>query len=318
MLDVVSHSFRTRDPEKAHAFLAATYAANKMRMQGCREEFALAHDHRGAGSLDRAVLTYRMPVHHEVEPLGRLLVARVVDGRLERTTSGETHRFTAGDVFLVAAADRPYAIRWEDVTIELMNVDLGVLAEVADQTATRRRPAPRFTATTARTERAGRQLSRVMDLVSGHLTQDEQVPAILADSTARTLGAAVLSTFANTLVDEPPAAAVSPDRRVVRLASEHIEGGAHRPMSVREIAEAAHVAPRTLQLAFRRHLGMTPTEYLRRVRLDRAHQELLDADPGAGATVTDIALRWGFHHPSRFAATYRRTYGRTPRETLHR
>jgi AraC-like DNA-binding protein len=57
--------------------------------------------------------------------------------------------------------------------------------------------------------------------------------------------------------------------------------------------------------------------YLRTVRLDRAHHDLLATDPAQGATVTDIAARWGFSSNSRFAARYRGAYGVTPRHTLH-
>ncbi|MFF0738954.1 helix-turn-helix domain-containing protein [Streptomyces sp. NPDC004111] len=53
------------------------------------------------------------------------------------------------------------------------------------------------------------------------------------------------------------------------------------------------------------------------VRLARAHRDLLRAEPAA-RTVTDIAYRWGFHHPGRFAADYRRTYGEPPSHTLRR
>ena len=55
--------------------------------------------------------------------------------------------------------------------------------------------------------------------------------------------------------------------------------------------------------------------YLRHIRLDRAHHDLLDADP-ATVTVTTIAARWGFPHPGRFAAAYRDHYGRAPSATL--
>ena len=58
--------------------------------------------------------------------------------------------------------------------------------------------------------------------------------------------------------------------------------------------------------------------YLRQVRLDRAHQDLLAADPTAGITVAAIARRWGFSRPDRFAAAYRTAYGRPPRHTLRR
>jgi AraC-like DNA-binding protein len=71
--------------------------------------------------------------------------------------------------------------------------------------------------------------------------------------------------------------------------------------------------------AFRAHhpLGLTPGQYLRRVRLAGAHADLAAGDPTAGDTVAAIAARWGFTHPGRFAAAYRTAYGISPRRTLH-
>jgi transcriptional regulator GlxA family with amidase domain len=71
-----------------------------------------------------------------------------------------------------------------------------------------------------------------------------------------------------------------------------------------------------VQLAFRRHLDTTPTAYLRQVRLDAARIELLAAAPEDRVTVTEVAYRWGFCSPSRFAERYRAAFGTTPSETL--
>ena len=84
-----------------------------------------------------------------------------------------------------------------------------------------------------------------------------------------------------------------------------------------DIARACVVTPRAVQIAFRRHLDTTPMAYLRIVRLDRAHADLLDADPDGVAAVSEIAARWGFTS-SRFASQYRATYGETPSATLTR
>ena len=82
-----------------------------------------------------------------------------------------------------------------------------------------------------------------------------------------------------------------------------------------DIAAAAHVTIRALQLSFRRHLGCTPTVYLRRVRLEHAHRDLIAADPQR-ETVTAVAYRWGFASHSRFTAHYRDAYGVLPSDTL--
>jgi AraC-like DNA-binding protein len=104
-------------------------------------------------------------------------------------------------------------------------------------------------------------------------------------------------------------------RNAVRRAVAFIDENAHIDITVVDIAAAAFVTIRAVQTAFRRHLDTTPMAYLRRVRLDHAHRELLAANP-AHETVTAVAYRWGFPNPARFAAYYRQAYGVPPSRTL--
>jgi AraC-like DNA-binding protein len=153
------------------------------------------------------------------------------------------------------------------------------------------------------------------------ITPDQQAPlrrsALLQSSTLDMLAAAALTVFPNTAMTDaqaPGPGRVTPAavRRSVAFIDEH----ADRDISAADIAAAAHVSIRAIQLAFRRHLDTTPSAYLRRVRLDHAHQQLCAASPDDGVTVTEIATRWGFASPSRFAASYRNTYGVLPSHTL--
>jgi anti-anti-sigma factor len=96
-----------------------------------------------------------------------------------------------------------------------------------------------------------------------------------------------------------------------------IEERAGDDISVADIAGAAFVTVRAVQLAFRRYLGTTPLGYLRRIRLERAHQQLLSADPDR-TTVTAVAADWHFTNASRFSAYYRAAYGVSPARTLRR
>ncbi|MFJ6616736.1 AraC family transcriptional regulator [Kitasatospora sp. NPDC091335] len=105
----------------------------------------------------------------------------------------------------------------------------------------------------------------------------------------------------------------------LRRAADYCAEHAGEPLSVADIALAARVSLRALREGFRRHLDTTPLAYLRRVRLDRAHHDLLAiADGRALGTVTEVACRWGFTHLGRFSADYRRAYGQPPSQTLGR
>ncbi|ROP66482.1 AraC family transcriptional regulator [Curtobacterium sp. ZW137] len=90
-----------------------------------------------------------------------------------------------------------------------------------------------------------------------------------------------------------------------------------RPWTVGELASAVSTSVRSLQESFRRTLDTTPMAYLRRLRLERAREDLITASPGS-ITVSEIAARWGFLHVSRFASTYAERFGELPSATLRR
>lgn len=106
--------------------------------------------------------------------------------------------------------------------------------------------------------------------------------------------------------------------RAVRRAVLFIEEEADQPITTHDIAAATGLSVRAVQAAFRRELDLTPMQYLRRVRLDRCHQDLVDADPTEGVTVKQIAHRYGILQLGRFARDYREAYGELPRTTLKR
>lgn len=111
--------------------------------------------------------------------------------------------------------------------------------------------------------------------------------------------------------------ATEPPPRAIREAIEVIEAEADRPLTVSALAARSYVSVRSLQQGFRAHVGMTPMEYLREVRLSRARQDLLVCDPSIDG-VTSVAFRWGFTNLGRFAAAYAARYGENPSATLRR
>ena len=105
-------------------------------------------------------------------------------------------------------------------------------------------------------------------------------------------------------------------QRNVARAIDAIHAEPQRPYTIAALAEIADVSPRCLCRGFRDHVGMPPLAYLRKIRIGRAHADLVAADP-AETSVADIARRWGFARTGRFAAHYRARYGAHPAETLH-
>ena len=131
-------------------------------------------------------------------------------------------------------------------------------------------------------------------------------------SVAQLAAVAALDSFGVTQTPDRPRATAAD---VVRIACEYVEANAGNGIGLIDIADAAGVAPRTLQDHFRDRLGTSPIAHLRRVRLDRARADLLE---GTGETVVEVATRWGFGNLGRFAAEYRRAFGRSPSDDLRR
>ena len=88
------------------------------------------------------------------------------------------------------------------------------------------------------------------------------------------------------------------------------------PPTIARLCGALHASERTLHEAFREHLGTTPKAYVKTLRLNAARHDLLQAGPTT--RVTDVALDWGFVHFGWFSQDYRRLFGETPSQTLHR
>jgi transcriptional regulator GlxA family with amidase domain len=141
-------------------------------------------------------------------------------------------------------------------------------------------------------------------------------PLIQAQA-AEMLAAGILATFPNTATlagyTRGPGL-VGP--AALRRAMTFVDANADRPITAIEIADAANLGLRGLEKVFSAHLGVTPMGYARRVRLQRAHQDLLAADPATGATVKAIAARWGFANSDRFSRAYRETFGVLPSQSL--
>ena len=104
--------------------------------------------------------------------------------------------------------------------------------------------------------------------------------------------------------------------RDVKRAIDYMHANLEAPVTIADISSTAGVAGRTLFKHFQDTRGVSPMQYLRNLRFEKAKQELLNAQ--AGMSVTEIAARWGFGHLGRFAVEYRKRFGESPSETLRR
>lgn len=156
---------------------------------------------------------------------------------------------------------------------------------------------------------------RTLARVTPVITDPDATPLVRMESDlalARTL----LSVF-SWRADRVPPALLSPRLSKVRAVAEYLDEHAHLPITPADAAEAVGLHTRSMQSAFQRHLGMSPTEYLRGIRLDRVRLDLVEHTPDT-ASVGDLARAWGFGNLGRFATSYQARFGEKPNETLRR
>jgi AraC-like DNA-binding protein len=95
-----------------------------------------------------------------------------------------------------------------------------------------------------------------------------------------------------------------------RAAMQHMDAHGMQEMSLDDLARAADLSPFHLLRVFRQSIGITPHQYLMRVRLQRAICLLRDTD----LPIIDIAFASGWADLSNFNRAFRREMRCSPRE----
>jgi AraC-like DNA-binding protein len=274
-----------------------------------------------AGGLSASLIRYGgFTYSAETEPVDLPTVVVCTGNSGVIATKREDLRLSRGDVFMIPA-DLPSVTAVNAGDYAVLRVPWAEVAALAEAVAGVPAADLRFKTMAPVSAARQRTLTRITTLVCDELVASgatEVDPLILREMT-RLAAAAFLKTFPNTTMTAPglhPPGWVAP--AAVRRAVAFIEAGAGQPVTLDQIAAAAGVTGRALQYTFRRYFGTTPTGYLRRVRLERAHQELQAAGPDSGLTVTAVARRWGWISPGQFTVAYRQRFGVLPSQTLRR
>ena len=104
--------------------------------------------------------------------------------------------------------------------------------------------------------------------------------------------------------------------RDVRRAVDYMQAELASPITIADITEVSGIAGRTLFKHFQDYHGLTPMQYLRNARFEKARDALRGAQ--SGDSITTIAMAWGFSHMGRFSVEYRKRFGERPSDTLRR
>ena len=308
--------YSAADPELMRGVIGQVYDGVVLTTGNRNSTTGFALTQVDAGSFTANSVTLPGGLAFRVHDEGAALVTTVIHGTVRAEWAKDTESYQAGDVYVRNLPEAEFRAQTRDVRSRSIVLPFSLLHDVAG--AESMPPASlRFLSTYPAGATARAQWQNTSDYVDRVLANSEAaVSPLIIGSAGRLLAATALAVFPNTALpgrgardrsDASPATL----RRAIAFIDEH----AHEDVTGAEIAAAAGVTIRAVQLAFRRHLDTTPLGYLRRVRLYYAHRQLAAADP-RHESVTTVAYRWGFANSSRFAAYYRQAYGVLPSHTL--
>lgn len=98
------------------------------------------------------------------------------------------------------------------------------------------------------------------------------------------------------------------DARQQARVSELMEVAVDGSISIGDIAQLMELSPPTLTRNFRATFGVTPTEFLLDIRLNRAREALLNSD----ASISEIAYDCGFSSQAHFTTRFSQAFGMPP------
>lgn len=108
----------------------------------------------------------------------------------------------------------------------------------------------------------------------------------------------------------PDKASFEPDIELANKAKAMLDKSCDRPVELRRISAQLGVSMNHLERLFRKHIGLTPTQYITGVRVGKALEQLEKSD----GKILEIAYTSGFNSLSYFYKCFKQQTGYTPEE----
>jgi AraC-like DNA-binding protein len=313
--------FRARDLELACDHLSGALAPNRLTYLTRAHRLNLRHRCAKLGEVELNALQFGADVMVAARFVPDFyLLQFMLDGSCTLTQGGRTYDMPAGSVAIINSR-RPFTKSWSpDGRQLLIRIDRGLLErEMLTWTGRYPREPIEFDQSQAFAMEKAATLTHAVRMLCDDLRGDSSSldHPLVRDRVASALASALLVGLPHNHSGAFHGAAPSIAPASVRRAERFIEENAVKAIGLADVASAAGVSARSLQLAFRRFRDTTPMAHLRALRLELARTELARAGEDGGS-VASVALSHGFGSLSRFAADYKARFHEPPSETVRR
>ncbi len=127
----------------------------------------------------------------------------------------------------------------------------------------------------------------------------------ISDTVVAPLLVSIMANETNTLLQ----GRISPLLQALDIIAENLDS----PPTVQELSERLNLTPRYLQLLFKKNLNLSPKQFIRFCRLNRARSYLYKSKLQKGS-ISDVANELGYWHMSNFSQEFKLVFGATPTE----
>ncbi len=307
---------RTRDPDELRERLAPLYAVSRLDLPRSKARFDATLNHHKLGSIGLSFARYGAPARITMTNTDFFTQGFGIRGYGEAVTDGKVFKIAGGK----GGAAAPGATALLDYRAGFEHIFLKIPPEVINRklAALLGNPVGRPLKLSGEYDQSALAAEyRLLTFVISELdrTTDPLPPLCTAEFDQALIVAylyANLNNYSDLLNRRHPAAAPWQ----VHRALEYIEAHWDQPITIEALASATGSSARGLFASFRKSRGCSPMAFVRHVRMARARDMLLQADPET--SVSSVAASCGFGNLGHFAKSYLTRFGEHPSDTLKR
>ncbi len=259
-------------------------------MSAARRPENLLCAYRLTNELDLKAATHSHDFHH---------LLYLIEGECEVTVDG-CHVPMAQDRFLAIPPHTPHAMRFpssDRVRCDVIQIKASLPGKLADLLPTRR---------SVDCSSYALEMTSALNLIVRTL---ERRPSRAARAFASLLAYVAVILAECGAGEAAPAGPTASDARI-KVAVTHLDSAFKENCSTRKLAKIASLNESYFIRLFKRHVGMPPSEYLIKKRLDAAASMLIFSS----ARVADIASAVGYGSYNHFSCQFKKHFGVSPKD----
>ncbi|WP_052178367.1 AraC family transcriptional regulator [Marinobacter segnicrescens] len=309
--------FSSSNLDEARSMVSRVMKPHRIDQTNSSERLDAKMHHLALGEISLSRLRYGAAVKIECDPLDNCFLVQMPIAGNAAVTVRDRHMELNSDVASVLSPNDAVRMRWSQDTDQLI---MRVSSNLLERTLVGHLGHPLDEPLRLESAFGWRNSTAWNGLLSYLIDCATQCPdlaqhRLVLPQIEQLTTSILLATHRHNYSETAPARRSTILPRHVRRVQDFIQAHAHEPMTAEQLAQIAGVSLRSLYTGFKDFLGVSPMQYLRDLRMEHAHTELISGEAG---NVSGVALRWGFAHMGRFSTDYKQRYGESPSQTLRR